>query len=134
MVQYEHPHRTVFTPLEDAAWWERTVVFGHFRVWTLLYGDDIAGFVNAFAFTHEPQRTCETGIVVFEPFQRQGVATAAYQALLPLLRSELRIEQTWCGIHPDNQPSLRLFNSLGYRRDGTVSDPPIEWVKMTLTL
>jgi RimJ/RimL family protein N-acetyltransferase len=134
MLRFEHSDRPSFTAEEEAHWWQDRVESGAFRIWTIRVGQEIAGFVNAFSFTEEPQRTCETGISVFPRFWRRGVATRTYRQLLPILRDQLGVRHTWVGIHPDNVPSLRLYASLGFRRSGILADPPIAWVRMSVDL
>ena len=130
MNRYEHPDRSPRTVDQERQWWNDQVVASKFRIWSVLVDGHLAGFINAFDFQPD---SCETGVQIFETQWRRGIASAAYPLVLTILKTELGFSSTWVGTHPENVPALNLFEKLGYRRDGVMDDPPIQWVKLTYT-
>ena len=61
----------------------------------------------------------ENGIVIGKEHRKKGFATAALGLLADYAASVLHIHQLYVVVSIDNEPSLRLFEKLGYR-NGTV--------------
>lgn len=61
------------------------------------------------------------GILIREPFRRQGLAAQALALLLHYASQYLLLHQLYCSIAADNHPSLALFRQAGFREVGTRS-------------
>lgn len=60
----------------------------------------------------------ELGWGVATPFQGQGLAAEGLRAALGWVDTTLEAPRTVCMISPDNQPSIRLAEKVGYRTYG----------------
>jgi aminoglycoside 6'-N-acetyltransferase len=81
-------------------------------------GDGAWRFVGDFGVqTREPLPTVELGIVLAPTAKRQGIATLASRHLIDALFAS-RIHRIVARVDPRNEPSLRLFDRLGFRREG----------------
>lgn len=65
-----------------------------------------------------PSEGCITlGITVTTPNQRQGYAGEMLSAVIDRIRTSFSALEIVALIHPDNLPSVRLFESLGFQLD-----------------
>ena len=78
----------------------------------------LVGMVDLVNFDPRHQRA-EIGIVIGKEHRKKGFATAALGLLADYAASVLHIHQLYVVVSIDNEPSLRLFEKLGYR-SGTV--------------
>ena len=63
------------------------------------------------------------GILIYDRNDRcRGYAGDAVGTLCRYARERLRMHQLWCSVGADNEASLRLFRSLGFREIGTRRD------------
>lgn len=63
------------------------------------------------------------GILIYDRSDRcRGYAGDAVGTLCRYARERLRMHQLWCSVGADNEASLRLFRSLGFREIGTRRD------------
>ena len=63
------------------------------------------------------------GILIYDRDDRgQGYAADAVETLCRYARERLRIHQLWCNVGAENEASLHLFRSLGFREVGTKRD------------
>lgn len=63
------------------------------------------------------------GILIYDRSDRgRGYAADAVETLCRYARERLRMHQLWCSVGADNEASLRLFRSLGFREIGTRRD------------
>jgi len=76
------------------------------------------GTVDLFNFEPLHQRA-GVGITVLAAERRRGYAQAALTLLLAYARQHLRLHQLHCTISVDNEASLLLFETAGFRRVGT---------------
>jgi [ribosomal protein S5]-alanine N-acetyltransferase len=60
----------------------------------------------------------EVGYIVARRHQGQGFGTEAVRAVLDYCVGTLGVHRVQALIHPDNQPSIRLVERLGFRREG----------------
>ena len=75
------------------------------------------GAVDLFEF--DPQnRRAGIGIIVAPPYRRQGFAADALLCIERYAREVLHLHQLWCSVTADNQASLALFNTAGYKPCG----------------
>ena len=64
----------------------------------------------------------EMGYTVYPPFRRQGYAREACAALLDWAHSEHGVTRFVLSIRPDNLPSLRIAERLGFHKVGSQVD------------
>ena len=64
----------------------------------------------------------EIGYAVFPSFRRQGYALEAIEGMFAWAQEEERITRFRAAVGPDNAPSLRLVEKLGFRQVGTQID------------
>src|SRR5215475_6522592 len=64
----------------------------------------------------------EYGYTVFSPFRRQGYAREACEALMRWAYQEHQVKRFVVSIRPDNLPSRRLAEQLGFQRIGSQVD------------
>jgi ribosomal-protein-alanine N-acetyltransferase len=67
----------------------------------------------------------ETGYTIFAAYRGRGFATEAAQAMMDWAASEHGVRHFISGVTPDNAPSLRVNDKLGFRRTGDVVDGEI---------
>lgn len=67
------------------------------------------------------------GITVLKSERRQGYAHRALAELLPYAHEALRLHQLYCTIAEDNEASISLFASIGFRQVGVRHD----WLRIT---
>ena len=65
-------------------------------------------------------RRAEVGIVIEQPYRRQGYAQAAIEALHDYARRVVHLHQLYAIICTDNQPARTLFLALGYSPTATL--------------
>ena len=58
------------------------------------------------------------GILVREPYRKNGFALEALQILIRYAFTSLRLHQIFCNISPENASSIRLFKKIGFERSG----------------
>jgi ribosomal-protein-alanine N-acetyltransferase len=59
---------------------------------------------------------------VFTPFQRQGFAAEAVEAVLAHLKKDAGVREARALLDTRNEASWRLMERLGFRRDRTIKD------------
>lgn len=64
----------------------------------------------------------ETGYTVFEAYRGRGFATETAQAMMDWAAREHGVRHFISGVAPDNAPSLRVNDKLGFTRTGDVVD------------
>ena len=82
------------------------------------------GTIDLFNFEPLHQRA-GVGITVLAAERRRGYAQAALALLLMYAQQHLRLHQLYCTIAADNEASLLLFETAGFRRVGT----RYEWLR-----
>ena len=70
-------------------------------------------------------RAAETGYTIFEPYRGRGYATEVARAMMDWAAAEHGIRHFISGVRPDNAPSLRVNEKLGFIRTGDVVDGEI---------
>ena len=73
----------------------------------------------------EAPGAAELGWSVFAPERRRGYATEAALRLMDWARAEHGVRRFISSTTPDNAPSLRVHDKLGFRRTGQVVDGEI---------
>ena len=67
----------------------------------------------------------ETGYTIFAPHRGQGYATEVAEAMMDWAAREHGVHHFISGVAPDNAPSLRVNDKLGFVRTGDVVDGEI---------
>lgn len=72
----------------------------------------------------------ELGYTIFEDFRRRGYATEAANAMMSWAQATHGIDTFVVSVSPENEPSLLMAATLGFRRIGTQMDDVDgeEWV------
>ncbi len=73
----------------------------------------------------EAAGAAELGWTVFPAHRRQGYATETARRLMDWARAEYGVRRFISSTRPDNAPSLRVHDKLGFRRTGQVVDGEI---------
>lgn len=66
--------------------------------------------------------SCEVGYKFSSAFHHQGYASEALEKAIDVMFTEEKLHRIMAWVLPDNQPSLRLLNSLGFVREGISRD------------
>jgi ribosomal-protein-alanine N-acetyltransferase len=67
----------------------------------------------------------ETGYTIFAPYRGRGYATEVAQAMMDWAANEHGVRHFISGVTPDNAPSLRVNDKLGFVRTGELIDGEI---------
>lgn len=68
-------------------------------------------------------RTAELGWIVITPEQQgEGYATEAGELCLDHAFDDRGLHKVWARVNADNTPSIRLFETLGFEREGTLRE------------
>lgn len=79
---------------------------------------NVVGTVNLFDADRRAVDTKEIGYCISPGFRRHGYAYEALSALLNYLLDDLSLDLVVAGIIPDNLPSIRLVEKLGFQCEG----------------
>ncbi|MBP8989404.1 MAG: GNAT family N-acetyltransferase [Clostridia bacterium] len=89
-------------------------------IFAVRVADQLIGLVNIDGLDW-PNSHAEIGIALTEPDMRgQGYATEAIAVLLRYCFYDLGLHRVWARIIEDNTPSIRLFQSLGFKPEGAL--------------
>ena len=87
-------------------------------------GNQTAGAVDIYDLDPLHQRA-GVGILIIEPFRNKGIGNQAMEILISYAFTTLRLNQLFCNISNDNEPSIRLFKKLGFQLCGVKK----EWLR-----
>jgi diamine N-acetyltransferase len=107
---------------EQAAWFDR--VARDDRKHKLVIADaegHKAGLVSLHDLDHRHQNA-EVGVYVAPEFQGRGLARDALRMLLRFAFGELNLHRAHARIHGFNERSMRLFEGLGFQREGVLRE------------
>ncbi len=91
-------------------------------VLAILEGTTLAGLVNVDDLDPEA-RSAEVGLALLPgPFRGRGIGRKAMECLLDYLFGDVGLHRLQARIHEENKPSLRLFDGLGFRREGVLRE------------
>ncbi len=79
----------------------------------------VVGMADLVHFDPQHQRA-EAGIVIMQPYRRQGYALQALQLLADYALQTLHLYQLYAIVAADNEAALHLFQQAGYERQGTL--------------
>ena len=80
--------------------------------------DTIIGSLNFSRIEHGPFSRASIGYKIDRDYQNQGYATEGCQAAIPVLFSNYRIHRIEARVSPDNIPSIKLLEHLGFQFEG----------------
>lgn len=110
-----------FTSMDDT-FWERMRLFekreGQYVI-ILKSTNEVIGTINVFDDDSRAVMTKEIGYAVAPEHQRQGYAYEAISSMIDLLRKDLLFDMVVAGVLPENTPSARLLEKLGFSSEGT---------------
>lgn len=108
-------------PVMDEAYWERMTFFAQQEgqyVIVLRSTNEVIGAIKVFADDTRAVESREIGYDIAPGHRRNGYAFEALSALLRLLQQELLLDMVTAGVLPENMPSIRLLEKLGFHREG----------------
>jgi len=76
-----------------------------------------------------PPLGIELSYALGRAYQKQGYATEACLALMAYGFKELRLPRLINGVVPENEPSVRLVERLGFRREKNLKDGSPVWIR-----
>lgn len=79
------------------------------------------GLADIMKFDPKNQKA-EIGLIICKPYRCQGYAKAVLERLHQYAHVTLHLHQLYAVVAVDNTPSLSLFQSMGYRQTGHLSD------------
>lgn len=79
--------------------------------------NEMAGVINSHTCNRR-DGTFSYGLIVFEPYRRQGFAREAILLLMRYFFRELRYQKCTAGVYSFNEASLRLHERLGFTQEG----------------
>jgi len=79
------------------------------------------GAIDLFDFDPHHRRA-GVGVLIDEPYRKQGIATEALEVLIDYCFQTLNLHQLFCNIESSNTESIRLFSKLGFVVCGTRKD------------
>ena len=72
-------------------------------------------------------RSCTIGYELAQERQGQGLMHEALQTILPWGFEQMALNRIEAQVHVQNQPSLRLLENLGFRREGVLRQAGFWW-------
>lgn len=105
----------------DDAFWERMKLFekreGQYVI-VLKTSNEVIGTINVFDDDSRAVSAKEIGYAIAPKHRRKGYAFEAISALIDLLRKDLLFDMVTAGVLPENIPSAKLLEKLGFRSEG----------------
>lgn len=100
---------------------EKVYAFYGFGMWTVLLKETGEVIGRAGISMREGCDDPELGFVIGVPWQRQGLAEEVCRAILWYAEEELHFGRVQALVHPENSPSARLLEKLGFVYNGEVA-------------
>ncbi len=100
---------------------EKVYTFFGFGVWTVIERETGAVIGRAGFSYREGFDEPELGFIIGVPWQRRGYAEEVCRAILAYGWSALEFRQVQALVEPENIPSVRLCEKLGFRKDENVN-------------
>lgn len=105
----------------DDGYWERMKLFeqreGQYVI-VLQSTHEVVGTINVFADDSRAVESKEIGYAISPKYQRNGYAFEAISAMIKLLQKGLQLDMVVAGVLPENTPSIKLLEKLGFSREG----------------
>ena len=95
----------------------------YYRFWAVAdkTTDRCLGLVN-YHDGHIRNKRVAIGYMIEPAHSRQGLATEAVSPMIRFCFKDLGLHRLQAFIHPDNTPSLKLIEKLGFRREGLLRE------------
>jgi ribosomal-protein-alanine N-acetyltransferase len=90
----------------------------HVGYWVLTEAGDLAGVININEIVRGTFRSGYLGYYAFAPHNGHGYMSAGIRAVLSRAFGALHLHRLEANIQPDNEPSRRLAQRLGFRLEG----------------
>lgn len=105
----------------DEEYWERMKLFeereGQYVI-VLRSINEVIGTINVFDDDSRAVSSKEIGYAISPKYQRSGYAYEAISAIVNLLQNDLLFDMVVAGVLPENIPSIKLLEKLGFSREG----------------
>lgn len=105
----------------DDAFWERMNIFekreGQYVI-VLQSTNEVVGTINVFDDDSRAVSAKEIGYTIHPDHRRKGYAYEAISAITDLLRKHLLFDMVVAGVLPENMPSIKLLEKLGFHSEG----------------
>ena len=105
----------------DEEYWERMKLFeereGQYVI-VLRSINEVIGTINVFDDDSRAVSSKEIGYAISPKYQRNGYAYEAISAIVNLLQNDLLFDMVVAGVLPENIPSIKLLEKLGFSREG----------------
>lgn len=105
----------------DDVYWEQMKLFeqreGRYVI-VLQSTNEVIGTINIFADDSRVVESKEIGYAISPKHQRNGYAFEAISAILNLLQKDLLLDMVVAGVLPENIPSIKLLEKLGFSSEG----------------
>jgi ribosomal-protein-alanine N-acetyltransferase len=82
------------------------------------YSNSIVGFVSLTGIEGEPYHRGRLGYGVFEQYARMGYISSGLRQVIDVAFGNLKIHRLEADIQPENLPSKRLVEKMGFTREG----------------
>lgn len=87
--------------------------------------EDPMQIIGTISFHHISQgyfSSCEIGYKFSSAFHHRGYACEAMRKIVGLIFDEIGLHRIVAWVQPDNEPSIRLLESVGFKREGICRD------------
>ena len=105
----------------DSDYWERMKLFEEREsqyVIVLQSTNQVIGTINVFTDDSRAVSSKEIGYAISPKHQRNGYAYEAISAIISLLQKDLLFDMIVAGVLPENTPSIKLLEKLGFHNEG----------------
>ena len=105
----------------DEDYWERMRLFAEREgqyVIILRNTNKVIGTINVSSDDSRAVSSKEIGYAISPKYQRNGYAYEAISAMVNLLQKDLLLDMVVAGVLPENIPSMKLLEKLGFTREG----------------
>jgi len=92
--------------------------------WIITCNNEACGCIDLFDYDRHNSRA-GIGIVIHESKQNKGIATKALKKFIIFCKKELKLNQLYCTVLPNNESSMKLFTKRGFIKTGLRK----EWTK-----
>ena len=82
----------------------------------------LVGACNISRLQKAPAQSASLGYWVGEEYARQGFARGAVRAALRFCFEDLGLHRVEAAVQANNEPSIKLLNALGFKREGTARE------------
>ena len=65
---------------------------------------------------------CRVGVFIIPPAQRKGFAYKVLKQFINYLFDNLRLHRVWLLVMKDNKPAIKLYEKLGFKKEGVQKD------------